>query len=200
MSNDTTGFIPDWADAVEEAHEAIERRKEDIMIGYTCAWCGNGHLGVNCPLPRQRFCKDETRRLVPRFRKLVRALQERARVDGVTYNSGRLEGHSDMCVNLRAILDPEDTEYWNGDGLLARVEALQAQVKEAQKGATMIIDERLWNEQLWSMIQSLEKENESLRQELLERAEAHEDAEARYRAAKDFGQAYEDLQNDLEQF
>jgi hypothetical protein len=40
----------------------------------------------------------------------------------------------------------------------------------------------------------------SLRQELLERAEAHEEAEARYRAAKDFGQGYEDLQNDLEQF
>jgi len=37
-----------------------------------------------------------------------------------------------------------------------------------------------------------------LRQELLERAEAHEDAETRYRAAKDFSQAYEDLENDLE--
>jgi len=108
------------------------------MTGYTCAWCGEGHLGVDCSLPRPRFCKDETRRLVPRLRKLVRALQ----------------------------------------------------------GKVML--ERLWNEQLWSMIQSLEKQIQDLRQELLERAEAHEEAEARYRAAKDFGQAYEDIQNDLE--
>jgi chromosome segregation ATPase len=44
--------------------------------------------------------------------------------------------------------------------------------------------ECLWNEQLWSMIQSLEKENESLRRELLERAEAHEEAERKVQVAE----------------
>jgi hypothetical protein len=107
------------------------------MIGYTCAWCGDGHIGNDCSYWDGRRPSLAPRRIA-RLTKLVKALQ----------------------------------------------------------GKVML--ERLWNEQLWSMIQSLEKQVQGLRQELLERAEAHEDAETRYRAAKDFGQGYEDLEDDLE--
>jgi len=48
------------------------------------------------------------------------------RTDGPIYNSGRHEGRADMCAELRRILDPEDTNHWNGDGLLARVRLLAA--------------------------------------------------------------------------
>jgi hypothetical protein len=39
------------------------------MIGYTCAWCGGAHLGVDCPLPRPHSRKDDANRLAPRLRK-----------------------------------------------------------------------------------------------------------------------------------
>lgn len=49
----------------------------------------------------------------------------RCKVDGPVYNAGRSEGHADVAARLRAILDPEDTEHWNLDGLLAEVARLR---------------------------------------------------------------------------
>lgn len=51
-----------------------------------------------------------------------------ASVDGPVYNAGRLEGHADIAARLRAILDPEDRNKWNLDGLL----------KEADRNARMV--------------------------------------------------------------
>jgi hypothetical protein len=48
-----------------------------------------------------------------------------AKVDGPTYNAGRLEGWADISAQLRKILDPEDTHHWNLDGLLAEVARLR---------------------------------------------------------------------------
>lgn len=42
-------------------------------------------------------------------------------VDGETYNAGRLEGHADVCADLRAIIDPDDVNRWNYDGLLREI-------------------------------------------------------------------------------
>lgn len=43
-------------------------------------------------------------------------------VDGPAYEAGRLEGHADIAARLRAILDPEDENHWNIDGVLEAVE------------------------------------------------------------------------------
>ena len=34
---------------------------------------------------------------------------------------GRSEGHADVCAELRAIIDPQDKNHWNKDGLLHEV-------------------------------------------------------------------------------
>lgn len=44
--------------------------------------------------------------------------------DGETYNRGRSEGLADVAVELRSILDPEDENKWNIDGVLNEVRRL----------------------------------------------------------------------------
>jgi hypothetical protein len=46
-------------------------------------------------------------------------------VDGPVFNQGRVEGNSDVCAELRAILDPQDLCHWNKDGLLKEVRRLK---------------------------------------------------------------------------
>jgi hypothetical protein len=41
--------------------------------------------------------------------------------DSPVFNCGRNEGWSDVCAELRSILDPKDTHHWNKDGLLKEV-------------------------------------------------------------------------------
>jgi len=69
-----------------------------------------------------------------------------------------------------------------------RIARLTKLVKALQEQAKRLELKCFWNERFWRTVESLEKHNQDLRQELLERAEAHEDAETRCRAAKDFGQ------------
>jgi len=117
------------------------------MTGYTCAWCGEGHLGVDCPLPKSHwphFRNDEARRLVPRLQKLVKALQER--VD----------------------------EAYSRNNLLWNI------IEEASLGNTRLRQENAaLRRELNSIVESAfdtMTRNCHLRQELLERAEAHEEA------------------------
>jgi hypothetical protein len=49
---------------------------------------------------------------------------KRCSVDGEVYNAGRSEGRADVCASLRSILDPDDKNHWNLDGLLIEVERL----------------------------------------------------------------------------
>jgi len=53
-------------------------------------------------------------------RKLVNVFLSNS-VDGPIYNAGRFEGRADMCAKLRTILDTEDKNHWNQDGLLKEV-------------------------------------------------------------------------------
>lgn len=41
--------------------------------------------------------------------------------DDPSYDAGRLEGHADMCAELRRIIDPHDENKWNKKGLLKEV-------------------------------------------------------------------------------
>lgn len=49
--------------------------------------------------------------------------------DGSSFNSGRLEGQADVAAQLRAILDPADTNHWSLEGLLNAVKQLKERVK-----------------------------------------------------------------------
>lgn len=53
-------------------------------------------------------------------------LREQVRVDGPAFNQGRAEGKSDVAAELRRILDPEDKEHLNLDGLLKLIGQLVA--------------------------------------------------------------------------
>lgn len=48
-------------------------------------------------------------------------IQAKSKVDGPTYNLGRAEGHADIKVKLREILDPADLFHFDLDGVLNRV-------------------------------------------------------------------------------
>lgn len=48
-------------------------------------------------------------------------LKKLSEVDGEVFEMGRCEGHSDISASLRNILDPEDKNKWNIDGLLNEV-------------------------------------------------------------------------------
>lgn len=69
--------------------------------------------------------------------KEISHLKEQAKVDGPTYEAGRLEGRADIAVKLRKILDPNDENKLNIDGLLEKVEdnsnLMLAMTKELNK-------------------------------------------------------------------
>lgn len=60
-------------------------------------------------------------------------LSVQASVDGPMYRAGRLEGHADMCAELRMLLDPRDTHHWNRDGLLGAVVSLRDRMAQVQE-------------------------------------------------------------------
>lgn len=49
-----------------------------------------------------------------------------AATDGPVYNAGRAEGHADVTVAVRAIVDPDDAHHLNLDGALEAVRKLKA--------------------------------------------------------------------------
>jgi hypothetical protein len=53
--------------------------------------------------------------------KVEQSLKEYCGTDGPVFNSGRSEGWTDICAELRQILDPIDHNYWNKDGLLKEI-------------------------------------------------------------------------------
>lgn len=61
---------------------------------------------------------------------LLQQAEERSKVDGPAYNSGRSEGHADVAARLRAILDPKDVEHLGLEGLIHMVEQLEASARK----------------------------------------------------------------------
>jgi len=59
-------------------------------------------------------------------------------IDGETYNAGRSEGHADVAAELRKILDPDDKNHWNLDGVLKEVEKLVKYKEDAHEVITYI--------------------------------------------------------------
>lgn len=53
--------------------------------------------------------------------------------DEPNYNCGRIEGHADVCAQLRAILDPENVEHLSLDGLLEAIVGLREQAKSLRQ-------------------------------------------------------------------
>ena len=51
-------------------------------------------------------------------------LREKCKVDGEIFNLGRSEGHSDIKVKFRKLVDPEDKNHFNLEGVLKEVEHL----------------------------------------------------------------------------
>jgi hypothetical protein len=66
---------------------------------------------------------------------LVDALNEKAqglsKTDGPVFNSGRSEGQSDVKVMVRKIVDPDDSENLDLDGVLKKVQDLVTNFKRA---------------------------------------------------------------------
>lgn len=58
--------------------------------------------------------------------------------DGEAYNAGRSEGHADVAAELRKILDPDDKNHWNLDGVLKEVEKLVKYKEDAHEVITYI--------------------------------------------------------------
>lgn len=58
--------------------------------------------------------------------------------DSETYNAGRLEGHADVAVEIRKIVDPEDKKHLNLTGLLKQVERLVEYKEKAHEVITYI--------------------------------------------------------------
>jgi len=65
-------------------------------------------------------------------------------VDGPIYEAGRLEGHADIAARLRAILDPEDENHWNIDGVLKAVEDNAKMLEAMRKELNALCD---WGDQ-----------------------------------------------------
>lgn len=78
--------------------------------------------------------------LVRRIKAEVDGVRQEAAVDGPTYNAGRLEGHSDIAARLRAILDPEDENHWNIDGVLEAVEDNAKMLEAMRKELNALCD------------------------------------------------------------
>ena len=53
-----------------------------------------------------------------------------AKIDGPVFNSGRSEGRADVAVQLRAIVDPEDTGRPDLDGCIDRVRLMRDKLKQ----------------------------------------------------------------------
>lgn len=60
--------------------------------------------------------------------KEIAELEKQTAVDGPIYNAGRREGHADMCAALRAILDPQDKEHWDENGILKEISKLKEKI------------------------------------------------------------------------
>lgn len=58
--------------------------------------------------------------------------------DSETYNAGRSEGHADVAAELRKILDPDDKNHWNLDGVLKEVEKLVKYKEDTHEVITYI--------------------------------------------------------------
>ena len=78
--------------------------------------------------------------LVRRIKAEVDGVRQEAAVDGPTYNAGRLEGHADIAARLRAILDPEDENHWNIDGVLEAVEDNAKMLEAMRKELNALCD------------------------------------------------------------
>jgi len=63
--------------------------------------------------------------------KEVDLLREKSKVDGEIFNLGRSEGHSDIKVKFRKLVDPEDKNHFNIEGVLKEVESLVEFKKQA---------------------------------------------------------------------
>lgn len=49
-------------------------------------------------------------------------LRSISKIDGEVYNLGRLEGRADIVVLIRKIIDPNDENHFNLDGLIKKLE------------------------------------------------------------------------------
>lgn len=58
-----------------------------------------------------------------------------SRVDGRAYTSGRSEGRADVAASLRSVLDPEDSNHWNLDGVLKEVQRLKDADRASRDGS-----------------------------------------------------------------
>ena len=58
--------------------------------------------------------------------------------DSETYNAGRSEGHADVAVEIRKIVDPEDKKHLNLTGSLKQVERLVDYKEKAHEVITYI--------------------------------------------------------------
>ena len=63
----------------------------------------------------------------------LRNERDNNKVDGEVYNMGRAEGKADVSASLRHILDPDDINNWNLDGLLKEVIRLSQEHAAAVK-------------------------------------------------------------------
>ena len=98
------------------------------MIGYSCSWCGGGHLGVDCPthdrmrgdtvahICLQYVVASRLRRHVERLRKLVRKhaidrlALEQAAERACTWLHMRPSSQADLESLRAAILEGTGTE------------------------------------------------------------------------------------------
>ena len=71
----------------------------------------------------------------------VARLRALSKVDGPVFNAGRAEGQSDIKARLRKIVDPEDQNHWDIDGVMSEVERLRKDL-ELTRGAMAAQDQR----------------------------------------------------------
>lgn len=60
--------------------------------------------------------------------------------DSETYNAGRSEGHADVAVEIRKIIDPEDKKHLNLTGSLKEIECLIKYKEQASEVITYIYE------------------------------------------------------------
>ncbi|MCC6178834.1 MAG: hypothetical protein WAZ94_15140 [Phycisphaerales bacterium] len=138
LEREAAEVSPEWAwGTTEDRWQEIARQAFDAYneTGHTPWVTFDGR-----PVPRWPDLNDAVRAkwveaarslvsdMERRMRSAVIALEEARRanvVDGPIFNSGRMEGRSDVAASLRRVLDPADVNHWSIDGLLNEVRRLK---------------------------------------------------------------------------
>ncbi len=83
----------------------------------------------------------------------VQNLKEKSKIDGEIYNLGRSEGQCDTATQIRKIVDPEDKNQWNLNGVIKEVQRLTEQPYQNIKTQEL----NLWSDPGWDEVKATTK-------------------------------------------